>query len=275
MTEGDPAKLSRQVTSRNRGVRLAIFAVVVSASSCMLIDALIYMPWRGSSPPPTGVEDRTITTSDGVRLHAFYAPPSPDAPVLVWSHGNAGNITLRADVLQVFAAAGLGVLAYDYRGYGASEGRPNESGLYLDAEAAYDSLRAAGIGPERIVCFGESLGGGVTVELARRRPCAAVVLLSTFTSLNDVARHHYGHLARVLTSRFPSLERIAEIRVPLLAVHGDEDEVVPYELGERLFAAANEPKRFVRVPGGTHNDVFDHPIVIDAVTEFSTRAVRR
>jgi uncharacterized protein len=241
----------------------------------MLIDALIYMPWKGASPPPKGVEERAITTTDGVRLHAFYAPPPPDGPVLVWSHGNAGNITIRADVLEMLAGAGLGVLAYDYRGYGASEGRPNEQGLYLDAEAAYDSVRAAGVPAERIVCFGESLGGGVTVELARRRPCAAVVLLSTFTSLNEVARHHYGPLAHVLMTRFPSLERIADVRVPLLAIHGDRDEVVPYELGERLFAAANEPKRFVRVPGATHNDVFDHPIVIQEIAEFSTRSLRR
>ena len=272
---GDPKKLSRGGSSRNRSFRTLLLFAVLFAFSCMLIDALIYIPSRGSAPPPPGVEERTITTSDDVRLHAFYAPPpEAGAPVILWSHGNAGNITMRADVLQILAARGLGVLAYDYRGYGASEGRPNEHGLYLDAEAAYDSLRADGISAERIVCYGESLGSGVSVELARRRPCAALVLLAPFTSLNDVARHHYGPLSRVIATRFPSLSRIGELRLPLLVIHGDLDEVVPFPLGERLFAAANEPKRFVRVPGAYHNDLFDHPIVIDAIADFALKPLR-
>src|SRR6185503_8570209 len=153
-----------------------ILLVAVFAGSCMLLDSLIYFPSTGADSPPPGVEERAIATADGVRLHAFYAPPpSPSAPVLLWSHGNAGNVSMRADLLVILASRGLGVLAYDYRGYGASAGRPSEAGLYLDAEAAYDSLVADGIAAERIVCFGESLGGGVSIELARRRRCAALV----------------------------------------------------------------------------------------------------
>jgi fermentation-respiration switch protein FrsA (DUF1100 family) len=232
------------------------------------LDDLIFFPDRFVPDPPPGVEERWIDAADGVRLHAWYAPPPRGGPVLVWSHGNGGNIAGRDDVLLALAAEGVGVLAYDYRGYGKSAGRPNEAGVYLDVEAAYDHLRAAGVEASRIVAFGESLGAAVALHLAGTRPCAAVALVSPFTTMADVARHHYGPLGLLAGRRFDALSRVRALTVHLLVLHGDEDEVVPFALGERLFAAAPEPKRFVRVPGAHHNDVF-RPDVVRAVATFA------
>lgn len=275
------ATLSTRTGCRNdvagrRLVLAASAAAVALATGCrlVLLDSLIFFPDRTSDPPPPGVEERTFAAADGTRLSAFHAPaPDEKAPVLVWSHGNAGNVSSRADVLVALASRGLGVLAFDYRGYGRSEGRPSEDGVYADAEAAYDLLRRDGVAAERIVAFGESIGGAVAIELARRRPCGALVALSTFTTLNEVARIHYGPLATLIATRFPSIERIGSLAIPILVLHGDRDEIVPFALGERLFAAARDPKRFVTVPGAFHNDVFDREDVLDEIAAFARDAV--
>ncbi len=187
----------------------------------MPLNQLIFFPDRSLPDPPPGVEERWFTAADGVRLHAWYAA-APNAPAtLVWSHGNGGNIGGRAEVLLALRAAGLSVLAYDYRGYGRSDGRPSERGVYLDAEAAYDSERSRGVSASRIVCFGESLGGAVSIYLATQRPCAGVAVVSTFTTLGDVAWRHYGPLAVFAGTRFDSQSRIAKLDVPVLIAHGD------------------------------------------------------
>lgn len=244
-------------------------------SACgSMIDRLIFFPDRRVGNPPPGVDERTIVAQDGTRLHAWSAThPSPRAS-LVWSHGNAGNIGMRGDVLVRLHARGFDVLAYDYRGYGRSDGRPSEAGLYQDAEAAFDEEVRRGIPPARIVCFGESLGAAVAIHLATRRPCAAVVVVSPFTSLRDVARRHYGPLAVLAGDRFDSASRVAKLGVPVFVAHGDRDEIVPFELGERLFALAAEPKRFVRLHGAYHNDVFDSATLLDEIADFVERSVR-
>jgi hypothetical protein len=238
----------------------------------VLLDALIFQPDAYVPDPPPGVKQRWIVTRDGVRLHAWHAAGPAAQPTLIWSHGNGGNIAGRADVLLALAACGLNVLAYDYRGYGRSAGRPSEAGVYRDAEAVYDSERQRGVPAARIICFGESLGGAVSVHLASTRPCAGVTVVSTFTCLRDVARHHVGPLAVLAGDQFDVLARIRDLAVPILVAHGDRDDIVPFELGQRLFAAANEPKRFFRVVGANHNDVFAWPGLIEAIAEFA-RAV--
>jgi fermentation-respiration switch protein FrsA (DUF1100 family) len=249
--------------------------LVVSIAATALVpfvsfDRFIFFPDQsGVPPPPLGVAERWFTTADGVRLHAWHAVAPDGAPTLVWSHGNAGNIAGRAPVLHALADRGLGVLAYDYRGYGKSGGRPSEAGVYRDVEAAYDSVALPGA---RIVAFGESLGGAVSIHLATVRPCAAVVVVSTFTTMNDVARFHYGLAGLLVGSGFDSLRRVRSVHVPLLVAHGDEDEVVPYALGEALFAAADEPKCFLRLPGAHHNDVFEQTALLDAIADFARAA---
>ena len=238
----------------------------------MLLDAVIFQPDSNVPDPPRGVTERWVTTADNVRLHAWYAGRRGARPTLVWSHGNGGNIAGRADVLLAFAARGLNVLAYDYRGYGRSAGRPHEAGVYLDGQAAYDSERRRGVPAARIICFGESLGGAVSIYLASTRPCAGVALVSTFTSLRDVARHHFGPLSFLVGNQLDGLARIRDLSVPIFIAHGDRDEVVPFAQGDRLFAAANQPKRFFRASGAHHNDVFATPGLIDAIAEFAHAA---
>jgi fermentation-respiration switch protein FrsA (DUF1100 family) len=241
-----------------------------------MIGHFTFFPDREVGPAPAGVEERWITTEDGQRLHAWYAAGPAGAPLLLWSHGNGGNISSRRSVLLAFLQRGLGVLAYDYRGYGKSDGSPHEAGVYLDASAAFDSAVASGWDPRAIVCFGESLGGAVSIELATRRPCAAVIVVSTFTRLADVARWHYGPLGALLAgNRFDSLERIQRLSVPILVAHGDQDEIIPFELGQRLFEAAPEPKRFHRVAGASHNDVFASAALLDAIAAFAREGVAR
>ncbi len=238
-----------------------------------LLDGLIFFPAADVPDPPPGVAEHTFTTTDGVRIHAWWAEARGARATLVWSHGNGGNIAGRSAVLRGLSARGVSVLAYDYRGYGRSEGSPSEEGVQLDVLAAYDHLRARGVPASRLVAFGESLGSAVSVHLAANRPCAALVLVSPFTRLKDVARVHYGPLAALAGDRFDALALIPKIRRPLLIAHGDQDEIVPFELGVRLFEAAPEPKRFLRVQGAHHNDVFASAELLDAITRFAEEAV--
>lgn len=251
----------------------AVFYLTMIGCSSLL-DPFIFFPDRRVPDPPPGVAERWVTTADGLRIHAWYAAASAAGATLVWSHGNGGNIANRGDVLLALASRGFGVLAYDYRGYGRSEGRPTEEGAYLDAEAAYDSERQRGVPASRIICFGESLGGAVSIHLATRRPCAGVAVVSTFTRIRDVARAHYGPLSVLAGDRFDSRARILRLSVPIFVAHGDRDDIVPFALGEQLFSAAREPKRFFRAAGAHHNDVFSSPGLIDAIAQFADGAVR-
>ena len=253
-----------------------LLAVAVLASGCrIMIEQLIFYPDPYVGEPPPGVVERWLTAADGTRIHAWQATRQSPTAYLVWSHGNGGNIDGRADVLLALAARGFDVLAYDYRGYGKSEGRPTEAGVYLDAEAAFDAERERGVPASRIVCFGESLGGAVSIHLASRRPCAAVVVVSTFTNLRDLARFHYGPLGQFAGVRFDSLSIVGGLTVPFFAAHGDQDEIVPYPLGERLFAAAPSPKQFLPIAGAHHNDIFAAPAVLDGIAAFISAHVKR
>jgi fermentation-respiration switch protein FrsA (DUF1100 family) len=240
-----------------------------------VLDHFIFLPDRAVGPAPAGVEERWITTEDGQRLHAWYAGGPDSAPTLLWSHGNAGNIDSRREVLLALAQRGVGVLAYDYRGYGKSAGSPHEAGVYLDAAAVFDSEVARGRDPRAIVCFGESLGGAVSIALAARRSCGAVVVVSTFTRLADVARRHYGLLGALAGKRFDSLARIPDLSAPILVAHGDQDEIVPFDLGQQLFEAAPAPKRFYRIAGAHHNDALASPGLLDAVAAFAREGMAR
>ena len=222
--------------------------------------SLVYFP----GPPPEETpadhglpyEDVRLTTADGVTLAAWFLPAGAEEGAVIFNHGNAGNIAGRLIGASAFLDAGFSVLLYDYRGYGASEGKPSEEGTYLDALAAYDWLVGQrGLPARRVVTYGESLGGGVAVELARRRPVAAVFVESTFTSLPDVGARIYPFLpVRLLaTIRYASQDKVAELGVPLLVAHSPEDEIVTYELGRALFDAAREPKTFLETSGG-HNE---------------------
>jgi len=223
-------------------------------------DRVLFQPMPGVDldPAALGIEAESLflEAEDGVRVHAWFLPgASAAAPrALLFLHGNAGNASQRLPNAALLARLGWDVLLLDYRGYGLSEGRPSERGVVADARAALAHLTGVrGLPESRIALFGRSLGGAVAVELAAGRGLAGVVLESTFTSLEDMARQLVGPLGR-LVSGFESIGRIPELRAPLLVLHGDRDEIVPIALGRALFEAAPEPKRFVVIGGAGHND---------------------
>ena len=247
-------------------VRRMLLTVVLSyLVVCLLLyllqDRLIFFPGEAPTATPRSIglefEEVHLGTEDGLELHGWWIPARDGGrgAVLV-AHGNAGNIGHRLGLARAFHGMGLAVLLFDYRGYGNSEGAPSEEGLYLDAEAAHDHLlHERQLAKEEIVVYGESLGGGVAVELALRRGCAGLITESAFTSLPDVAAGHYKGLpVRWLARyRFDNASKLPRIGRPYLALHSPDDEIVPFEHAERLFAAAREPKRLARTEGG-HND---------------------
>jgi fermentation-respiration switch protein FrsA (DUF1100 family) len=246
-----------------RGMRIALLvgvgvtllvAVLLIALRRSLEDGLLYHPDRELPVGPhLPFEDVSLVADDGVRLHGWHVrAPSPRALVVV-CHGNAGNIAHRVAIAELFARAGLDTLLFDYRGFGRSEGRPSEEGLYRDGEAA--RLWAEGQGLP-VVLYGESLGGAVAIELAVRRPPALLVAQSTFTSLPDMADRILPFGRLLVRQRFASLEKIRRLHAPLLVVHGDRDELIPYRMGKALFEAAPGPRELLAVAGAHHNDVF-------------------
>jgi fermentation-respiration switch protein FrsA (DUF1100 family) len=202
--------------------------------------------------------DVTIPTEDGERLHGWWIPArAPWLGHVLLCHGNAGNVGDRVPHVELLSAAGFDVLAFDYRGYGRSTGRPSELGLRRDARAARATLVAqAGVDATRVLYLGESLGGAVALALALELPPAGVILQSAFTSIRDMARVHYPLIPRALVpDAYPSLRLISGLRAPLLVLHGARDAIVPRMHGEALFEAAPEPKRMHVFSGAGHNDV--------------------
>jgi fermentation-respiration switch protein FrsA (DUF1100 family) len=234
----------------------AVLCAIMTALLMALEDSLIYFPTRGGRVTAPG-EDVWLRAADGVKLHAFRSDPGGAERTLLYLHGNAGNLAGRSEVIEFFAQLGVRVLALDYRGYGRSEGEPSEAGLYADALAAYGWL-VAREPAQRIVLFGESLGGGPACELAATQTVGGLVLHSTFTSVPDMAARTFPFLpVRFLArTRFDNLAKIARITAPKLIVHGRRDEVIPFAMGERLLRAARPPVQHVWLEQSLHNDAY-------------------
>ncbi len=204
-------------------------------------------------------EDVWFETNDGVRLHGWLVRADSGGPLVLFCHGNAGNISHRLDNVHRLHNIGLSVFIFDYRGYGRSEGRITEKGLYLDADAAYRiALENADQDNEKLVIFGRSLGGIAAVHIAASQPCAGLILESTFPHLGAMAKQHFPipALDGVLGTRFNSLDKIRAVNAPILFFHGDRDDIVPYPLGRELYEAAPEPKEFVTLERAGHNDTY-------------------
>jgi hypothetical protein len=225
-----------------------------------LVDSTIFQPSPGVdlTPAQLGIvgEEVTLVTEDRVRIHGFYLPAPESRRAVLFLHGNAGNASHRLPNAAELVALDCSVLVLGYRGYGRSEGKASEAGVYADARAGLRHLiDQRGFPEDRIVLFGRSLGGAVAVDLAQGRRLAGVILESTFTSIADVARSIGGpFLAALAGSRFDSASKIDRIRAPLLFFHGDHDEVIDYALGRLLFDAAPDPKRFETIVGAGHNN---------------------
>jgi len=212
------------------------------------------------SPASWGLDydDVTLNTADEVQLHGWYLPSPQSEQVLLFFHGNGGNISHRRDSIEIFHRLGLNVLIIDYRGYGQSEGTPDEQGLYQDASAAWRYLTdQKGFANDQILIFGRSLGGAIAARLASGVQARGLILESTLSSARDFARDVFPILSRLILTRydFNTVAYIQHVNYPVLVLHSPEDEIMPFHLGEKVFQAAHEPKRFVRMQGG-HNDGF-------------------
>ncbi len=222
----------------------------------------VYYPERVllADPGSIGLEFETVRfeTADGVKLLGWFIPGDSAKGVILFCHGNAGNISNRLQSIQIFHRLGLGVFIFDYRGYGESEGEPTEQGTYQDARAAWRYLiETRQLIPSQIIVFGRSLGGAVASWIAQSQTPGALILESTFTSLGDVAARLYPYLPIRLLLRFEynTAEHLGRIDCPVLIVHSRDDEMMPFGHGRRLFEMAKEPKRFLEI-SGTHNEGF-------------------
>lgn len=202
-------------------------------------------------------EDIYFSADDGTKLHGWFCPCETPRGVLLIAHGNAGHIAFRAPWLQYLqCTAKLSVFMFDYRGYGRSEGTPTVEGAIRDAVAARSKLRElASIKDDEMLLMGESLGGAVMIQLAADSAPRGLILQSTFSSLRDIADFHFPKLSWLVPrSKLDSVTKIARYTGPLLQSHGNMDRTIPFASGEKLFQAANEPKRFVTVEGADHNN---------------------
>jgi len=222
----------------------------------------VYYPERVllTDPSSVGLEFERVhfETSDRIKLYGWYIPSDNATGVILFCHGNAGNISHRLESIQVFHRVGLDVFIFDYRGYGQSMGKPTEQGTYLDVEAAWRYLvEERQTNPNRIVVFGRSLGGAVASWLVQNQTPRALILESTFTSFTNIGTTLYPYLPVRLLLRFKydTTECLARINCPVLIVHSRDDEIMPFSHGRQLFEVAREPKRFLEI-SGSHNEGF-------------------
>ena len=226
-----------------------------------LANRFIYFPtsrWM-TTPADLGLEaeDVFLTPEPGVRLHGWFFPHSRPLATLLFCHGNAGNASHRLENVVGLLQTGFQVLLFDYRGYGHSGGRPSEQGLYRDAETTWAHLveRADTAGAPRII-FGRSLGGAVAIDLATRVEADALIVESTFTSIHTIARLLFPLPLPALPVEYDSLSKIERLKLPLLVIHGERDELIPFAEGQALFEAAPEPKSWYPIPCAGHNDTY-------------------
>ncbi len=252
-------------------------AAVIAAALCtsILIYLLIMVQMRRMEPSLlfkpdrrrpavaeagiSGLQTVSIRTADHLALASWFLPASPGRPTILYFHGNGGNLSNRIGRARRFAARGYGLLLVEYRGYGGNAGTPSEAGFDQDALAAAAFLDMCGINPRTTVLFGESLGTAVAVELATRRPYAAVILDSPFTSIAAVAQRRYpllpvGYLIR---NRFDLVSRIMHVAAPLLVIQGQGDTIIPPAMGRAVYAAARDPKQIWTAPRGSHSNLLD------------------
>jgi hypothetical protein len=255
-------------------MRTLISLFSIAASIYVLLAVVLYLlqgkmvflsdlPGRALTATPGDIgleyEDVSLPTSDDERLHGWYVPATDRRGVVLFFHGNAGNISHRLDSIGIFHKLGLDTLIIDYRGYGRSTGKTNEQGTYLDAEAAWSYLiNDRGIPADRIIVFGRSLGGAIGAWLGAQHTPAAMIIESSFTSGVDMARRLYPFLpVRLITRlRYPVAEYASRLDCPVLVVHSRNDEIIPFEMGRSIYAAVKQRKSFLELRGDHNNGFF-------------------
>jgi len=256
-----------------------VIYLLVSVYMTLFQSRLVYYPTREieRTPGDAGLayEQVAFTSGDDVALTGWFIPAQEERGVVLFCHGNGGNISHRIETITIMNMLGLSIFIFDYRGYGHSGGKPTEKGTYRDAEAAWMYLvENRGISPQEIVIHGRSLGGAVAAWLALKHTPKAFILESSFTSVPDVGAEFYPWLPVKLISRFnyPTITYIRELSCPVLVIHSSEDDLLPYSHGRRLFEAAAEPKEFLDIHG-THNDgyIMSGKHYIDGLNSFIER----
>ena len=248
------------------GIRIIIIAASICAVSIALVyifqSRFVYFPIRTLSTDPSSIglrfEDVYFETEDGVTLHGWFIPHDGARGVILFCHGNAGNISHRLDSIMIFHRLGLDVFIFDYRGYGESKGKPTEHGTYQDAEAAWQYLiEERQINTSEIIVFGRSIGGALAAWLAQNHRPGGLILESTFTSLRDAAAtiYHFPQIRRFVRFEYNTAEHLAGVDCPVLVVHSRDDEIMSFHHGQLLFELAAEPKTFLEI-SGTHNEGF-------------------
>jgi len=240
---------------------VGVYITLVAALYLLQRSVLFHPDPTRPDPADFGVGEMqvvTLDTEDGLRLLAWWSPPANETlPVLLFFHGNAGHIGYRSEKLRPYLNRRWGVLLVAWRGYSGNPGQPSEPGLYADGRAALAFLVEREIAPWRQIAYGESLGAAVAVEMARKTKFGAIILEAPFTSVLHIAQLIFPFIPvrPLIRDKFASIEKLSEIRSPLMVIHGEADSVVPVSHGHRLYDAANEPKLKYIVPGAGHNDL--------------------
>ncbi|NGX58026.1 MAG: Multifunctional-autoprocessing repeats-in-toxin, partial [Chlamydiae bacterium] len=247
----------------------ALYAVIIYFGLLAFLytfqNSLIYFPNRSiTTPQKAGVPEMKVielTTSDGLKINAWYSPPRESSkPIIVYFHGNAGNIANRGFIARSFINKGYGMLLLTYRGYSGNPGRPGEQGLYNDARAALRFIKNEGVPPQCLVFYGTSIGGAVAIQMATEFQVAAIILQSPFSSIVDVAKYHYFFLlpfTGLIKDKYDSLSKVNMIEAPVLIIHGKSDRIIPPKLSRKLLEEFPEPKEAEYIPGKGHNDLFE------------------
>lgn len=243
---------------------LATHLILCNRVDAMLEDQFLFFPEAHLYATPETLSlkytEVYFPAEDNVRLHGWYLPGKPGKPLVLFCHGNAGNISHRIENLKHLNHLGVSTFIFDYRGYGKSQGTATEAGTYSDVRGALQYLRQQGWSPEQMIYFGRSLGAGIALQLALEDPPAALILESPFTSVSAMGRHHYPLLSLVagwlIQARYDNLLKIGRLVSPLLIFQGKLDTIVPAQMARQLYRQAPQPKQLILLPGAGHNDTY-------------------
>ncbi len=259
---------------------LALAYVVVMGALYALQRKLQYHPFTDRVTPEsaglTHIQEVELVTQDKTRLINWYVPPRDGAPVILFFHGNGGAIWSRKDRIEAYRQLGFGVFFHSYRGYAGSGGSPSEEGLVSDGIHVVDWLKGQGIGLDKLIIIGESLGTGVAVQVAVQRTPAALILEAPFSSAADIGAKRYPWLPvkYLMWDQFESHKYVDRVKAPITIFHGDKDTIVPIAWGRRLFQVAREPKQMLVIPGAGHLDLSE-PEIYERQAEIIREVVER
>ena len=264
LTHNYQVKFCQSAALKRIGAGNFLIVLLCLLTGCGLENRLIFHPTTdiARTPRDVGLDylDLYFTTADNVRLNGWFIPHLQASATMIWFHGNAGNIGDRVDNIKLLHdKTHINIFIFDYRGYGRSPGSSSETTTYIDGDAAMNFVRTQlQVESKNLLIFGRSLGAAVAAEMASRHDSRAVILESPFMSIREMARVMLPALpiGPLLSAKFDVIDKVGKITAPLLVLHGDQDEIIPFEQGQRVFAAARQPKQFYPIKGAGHNDTF-------------------